>query len=129
MSNYGAPSSTQDTTPLLTAIRGAHLSTVSTNRSEEGDESNQKDAPASVLQIRVVSQDGSMIFFKCKQTTSFAKMFKAYGDRMGHSEDRIRFLFDGVRLKPEQTPAEFEMEDGDSIDVMMECVGGYQGPV
>lgn len=83
----------------------------------------------SVLQIRVVSQDGSMVFFKCKPTTSFAKMFKAYGDRMGYSEDKIRFLFDGVRLKPSQTPGEFDMEDGDSIDVMMECVGGYQGPV
>ena len=77
------------------------------------------------LQIKVVAQDGSMVFFKCKPTTSFAKMFQAYGDRMGIQSDKMRFLFDGLRVHPHNTPGELEMEDGDCIDVMMEQVGDH----
>jgi small ubiquitin-related modifier len=31
---------------------------------------------------------------------------------------------DGERLRPDQTPEEMDMEDGDCIDAMMEQVGG-----
>lgn len=36
----------------------------------------------------------------------------------------MRFVFDGQRLRPESSPAELEMEDGDVIDVMIEQLGG-----
>jgi small ubiquitin-related modifier len=36
----------------------------------------------------------------------------------------VRFLFDGTRINPTQTPKDLDMEDGDSIDAMMEQVGG-----
>ena len=36
----------------------------------------------------------------------------------------VRFLFDGNRVNPNQTPQELEMEDGDVIDVMVEQQGG-----
>ncbi|RCV28757.1 hypothetical protein SETIT_5G428500v2 [Setaria italica] len=37
----------------------------------------------------------------------------------------IAFLFDGRRLRGEQTPDELEMEDGDEIDAMLHQTGGY----
>ena len=37
----------------------------------------------------------------------------------------VRFHFDGSRLRESQTPSELDMEDGDSIDAMMEQVGGH----
>ena len=36
----------------------------------------------------------------------------------------VRFLFDGNRVNPNQTPQELDMEDGDVIDVMVEQQGG-----
>jgi small ubiquitin-related modifier len=38
--------------------------------------------------------------------------------------DQIRFLFDGNRLRENQTPDELEMEDDDVIDAMLFQVGG-----
>ena len=34
----------------------------------------------------------------------------------------VRFLFDGERLRENQTPGELDMEDGDAIDVQIEQV-------
>ncbi|KAH9728794.1 Small ubiquitin-related modifier 1 [Citrus sinensis] len=39
----------------------------------------------------------------------------------------IAFLFDGRRLRGEQTPDELEMEDGDEIDAMLHQTGGALG--
>ncbi|PIA25796.1 hypothetical protein AQUCO_10800045v1 [Aquilegia coerulea] len=36
----------------------------------------------------------------------------------------IAFLFDGRRLRADQTPDELEMEDGDEIDAMLHQTGG-----
>ena len=36
----------------------------------------------------------------------------------------VRFLFDGERLRENQTPGDLDMEDGDAIDVQIEQVGG-----
>ena len=36
----------------------------------------------------------------------------------------VRFLFDGNRVNPTQTPQDLDMEDGDVIDVMVEQQGG-----
>ncbi len=38
--------------------------------------------------------------------------------------DSVRFLFDGQRLNPQQTPADLEMEDEDEIDAMVQQTGG-----
>ncbi|WVY93584.1 hypothetical protein V8G54_032672 [Vigna mungo] len=38
--------------------------------------------------------------------------------------DYFTFLFDGRRLRAEQTPDELEMEDGDEIDAMLHQTGG-----
>ena len=38
--------------------------------------------------------------------------------------DRLRFLFDGERIKDTDTPESLEMQDQDEIDVVQEQVGG-----
>ena len=52
------------------------------------------------------------------------KLMNAYADRQGVQLRSIRFLFDGERIREDQTPQDLELEDGDSIDVVMEQVGG-----
>jgi len=51
-----------------------------------------------------VLQDGTEVFFKIKKNTTFRKLIDAYCKRQGASEDHIAFLYDGSRLRPEQTP-------------------------
>ena len=99
------------------------------------------------------SQDGNEIFFKCKLTTPLQKLMtvralsrllrdslslslaalltlaralslQAFCNRNGVAMNSVRFLFDGNRVNPTQTPQDLDMEDGDVIDVMVEQQGG-----
>lgn len=76
------------------------------------------------LNLKVKAQDGSEVFFKVKRTTQFRKLMDAYCARMGVAGGNFRFLFDGDRLRPEQTPADCDMEDEDEIDAFREQTGG-----
>ena len=75
-------------------------------------------------ELKVVTQDGNEVFFKCKPTTALDKLMKAFCQRQGIAINTVRFLFDGNRIRENQTPEQLEMEDGDSIDVVVEQVGG-----
>ena len=57
-------------------------------------------------------------------TTPLQKLMNAFCNRNGVAMNSVRFLFDGNRVNPNQTPADLEMEDGDVIDVMVEQQGG-----
>lgn len=69
-------------------------------------------------------QDGTQVHFKVKRTTPFQKVFNAYATRQNLNSESLKFLFDGRRLKAHETPADYDMEDGDSIDCMLEQLGG-----
>jgi len=75
------------------------------------------------INLTVVTQDGNEIFFKMKQSCPLGKLMNAFCNRQGVSMQSVRFLFDGQRLREQQTPAELDMEDGDVIDVMVEQMG------
>ena len=64
------------------------------------------------------------IFFKCKPHTTMKKLMDAYATRQGVNRTSVRFLFDGERITDQQTPKDLGLEEGDSIDVVMEQVGG-----
>ena len=49
---------------------------------------------------------------------------EAYCQREGLAFDGVRFLYDGDRLLPAQTPGELGMEEGDEIDALVEQTGG-----
>jgi len=48
----------------------------------------------------------------------------AYCQRQGLSNNQCRFIFDGERIKDDDSPETLEMENGDEIDVMVEQTGG-----
>mmetsp|Transcript_26318 Transcript_26318/g.61406 ORF Transcript_26318/g.61406 Transcript_26318/m.61406 type:complete len:94 (+) Transcript_26318:84-365(+) len=89
----------------------------------EGEEKKEGGSDGAI-NLKVVTQDGNEIFFKCKQTTQLQKLMNAFCNRQGVAMSSVRFLFDGQRLRETQTPAELDMEDGDVIDVMVEQMGG-----
>lgn len=76
------------------------------------------------LNIKVKAQDGTEIFFKIKKSTQLKKLMDAYCQRQGLSNNQCRFIFDGERIKEDDTPDTLEMENGDEIDVMVEQTGG-----
>ena len=69
-------------------------------------------------------------FFKAKKRNIYhafflvLQIFDAFLQRKSLQPGSVRFLFDGERVREDQTPQELDMEDGDSLDVMMEQVGG-----
>lgn len=72
----------------------------------------------------LVLQDGNEVFFRIKRSTQLKKLMNAYCDRQSVDLNSIAFLFDGRRLRGEQTPDELEMEEGDEIDAMLHQTGG-----
>ena len=76
------------------------------------------------INIKVKAQDGTEIFFKIKRSTQLKKLMDAYCQRQGLASNQCRFIFDGERLKDDDTPDGLEMENGDEIDVMVEQTGG-----
>ncbi|KAL8449353.1 hypothetical protein Emag_003643 [Eimeria magna] len=71
-----------------------------------------------------LARDGSEVYFKIKRRTKLEKLMTAYCNRLGQSIDSVRFLYDGERVKPEKTPMDLGIEDGDVIDAMVQQTGG-----
>lgn len=72
----------------------------------------------------LLSQTGEETYFKVKKTTRMEKVFTTYATRKGVSVSALRFLLDGQRVAPEDTPTSLELEDQDQIDCMLEQQGG-----
>ncbi|TYG62424.1 hypothetical protein ES288_D07G229600v1 [Gossypium darwinii] len=81
------------------------------------------DQSAAHINLKVKGQDDE-VFFRIKRSTQLKKLMNAYCDRQSVDFNSIAFLFDGRRLRGEQTPDELEMEDGDEIDAMLHQTGG-----
>jgi len=47
-----------------------------------------------------------------------------YCKRQGYDRRTVRFTFDGLRITETSTPVDLDMENGDTIDAMIEQVGG-----
>ncbi|BFZ64901.1 SUMO protein smt3 [Saitoella coloradoensis] len=76
------------------------------------------------ISIKVVGAGNDEVFFKIKRSTPLKKLMEAYCDRSGKTFNTVRFLVDGERVRPDQTPEDLEMEDGDQIECMIEQIGG-----
>ncbi|XP_012868717.1 PREDICTED: small ubiquitin-related modifier 2-like [Dipodomys ordii] len=57
------------------------------------------------INLKVAEQDGSVVQFKMERHTPLSKLMKAYCEQ-------------------QDTPAQLEMEDGDTIDVFQQQTGG-----
>ncbi|KAL7246953.1 hypothetical protein ACSBR2_001963 [Camellia fascicularis] len=93
-----------------------------------GQEEDKKPTDQSGhINLKVKGQDGNEVFFRIKRSTQLRKLMTAYCDRQSVEFNSIAFLFDGRRLRGEQTPDELEMEEGDEIDAMLHQTGGGGG--
>ncbi|GLI73856.1 SUMO protein smt3 [Penicillium ochrochloron] len=80
-------------------------------------------APSEHLNIKVTDNNNE-VFFKIKRSTQLKKLMDAFCDRQGKQMSTVRFLFDGTRVRPEDTPDTLDMADGDTLEVHQEQIGG-----
>ena len=89
-------------------------------RDEQGP---QPSTSGGSLNIRVRSASGREEYFKVMPTTPLERVFDAWSTQVGVCAASVRFLFDGSRVRCDQTPADIGMEDGDQLD----CIAEMQG--
>ncbi|KAF3764892.1 hypothetical protein M406DRAFT_356715 [Cryphonectria parasitica EP155] len=71
-----------------------------------------------------VTDNNNEVFFKIKRSTKLEKLMNAFCERQGKTLQSVRFLFEGQRVQPTDTPDTLEMADGDTLEVHQEQVGG-----
>ncbi|KOS21072.1 Ubiquitin-like protein SMT3 [Escovopsis weberi] len=92
---------------------------------KEGQGSGHDSAPPPPEHLNIkVTDNSNEVFFKIKRLTKLEKLMHAFCERQGKSMSSVRFLFDGTRVQPTDTPADLEMADGDTLEVHQEQVGG-----
>ncbi|KAK2640301.1 hypothetical protein Ddye_028096 [Dipteronia dyeriana] len=65
--------------------------------------------------------------YMVRKGTPLKKLMDAYCVTQSVELNTFVFLFDGRRLRPEQTPDEAGLEDGDEIDTFQHQLGGCVG--
>ena len=84
----------------------------------------EAEAAGQTIQIKMVSQDGTVLFVKLKGRTPLSRAFDVACQRFGISREKLRFMFDGnVIYDGNTTPQDLEMEDGDTLDVVVAQAG------
>lgn len=73
---------------------------------EDGRNSQEpQDAPANSEHLNIkVTDNNNEVFFKIKRSTKLEKLMNAFCERQGKSPNSVRFLFDGTRVQPTDTP-------------------------
>ncbi|CAE6411670.1 hypothetical protein ACGC1H_003155 [Rhizoctonia solani] len=90
----------------------------------EGSANPQAQSDNDPISIKVVTSTGEEVYFKIKRGTKLKKLQGAYAAKVGKDVNTFRFLYDGNRINDDDTPASLDMENEDTIDVMVEQVGG-----
>lgn len=78
--------------------------------SDHGEQSPAGGAPpedeqpkSEHLNIKVTDNNNE-VFFKIKRTTALSKLMNAFCERQGKALSSVRFLFDGARVNPQDSP-------------------------
>ncbi|KAK0941318.1 SUMO protein smt3 [Friedmanniomyces endolithicus] len=85
----------------------------------------QPEQPVSEHLNIKVTDNNNEVFFKIKRTTALKKLMDAFCERQGKDIRSCRFLFDGTRVNPTDNPETLDMNDGDTLEVHKEQIGGY----
>ncbi|GJE99690.1 ubiquitin-related domain-containing protein [Phanerochaete sordida] len=89
--------------------------------SEEQEQKPEDVKPKLTVNVQFQTQTCTV---KVRATTQFKKIFDAAEAKFGQPSGAFRYTFEGSRIRPEQTPGELEMEDGDTIDAHLQQLGG-----
>lgn len=70
-----------------------------------------------ILNLKVVDETGGEIFFRCKMTTPMERLMRAYANRRQISVHSFALFYNRRSVRPEETPADLDMEDGEELQL------------
>ena len=73
------------------------------DQSPGGAPADTPQAPSEHLNIKVTDGNNE-VFFKIKRSTKLEKLMNAFCERQGKQISTVRFLFDGTRVQPTDSP-------------------------
>ena len=66
---------------------------------------NKDEGPQQTEHLNIkVTDNNNEVFFKIKRTTQLKKLMDAFCERQGKNASSVRFLFDGSRVQPTDSP-------------------------
>lgn len=75
------------------------------SENDNGSPAPPPEAPANSEHLNIkVSDNNNEVFFKIKRSTKLEKLMSAFCERQGKSPNSVRFLFEGTRVQPTDTP-------------------------
>ena len=81
--------------------------------------------PDSSIKIQVMADNGNALHFKIKKSTKMTKVLDAYAKKQGVERTQLKFLFDGEKVKADDTPDSLGMSEDDILDAVVEADGGH----
>ena len=79
---------------------------MSSDQHENGSPAAERpEAPAQTEHLNIkVTDNNNEVFFKIKKSTKLEKLMGAFCERQGKTVNSVRFLFEGQRVQPNDTP-------------------------
>ncbi|KAK9456908.1 ubiquitin-related domain-containing protein [Dipodascopsis uninucleata] len=71
-----------------------------------------------------VTDNNNEVFFRIRKSTHLKKLMDTFCERQGKARSSLRFLYDGERVQETDTPDVLGMQDGDTLEVHQEQIGG-----
>ncbi|KAI3878113.1 hypothetical protein MKW92_049960 [Papaver armeniacum] len=77
--------------------------------------------PASHVSIKVTSNGygDADVTFRVKRDAKLGKLMKAYGEAKHIDIKAIKFLHDGIQIKPDHTPDQLDREEEEDIEIQV----------
>ncbi|CAB4385402.1 unnamed protein product [Rhizophagus irregularis] len=87
---------------------------------------DSNESTDSFINLKVQDYSKNATVYKVKKTKPLNKLKQVHCDRNGLNIEIMRFLFDGKRIKDNDTPDSLEMENNDIIDIVCRQDGVYK---
>lgn len=74
--------------------------------------------------IKIFNANSGELQFRVKKSTPFSKILKVWSEKTKLQQNAFKFSFDGEQLDPCKCAMDYDMQEGDVIDVMPIQTGG-----
>jgi hypothetical protein len=65
-----------------------------------------------------VDQNNKAIRYKLRPTSEIGKVMKAFSERIGFPDSRLRYVFDGKRIRIDDTPLGLSLNEVNTFNVV-----------
>ncbi|KAK1583647.1 hypothetical protein Q3G72_025822 [Acer saccharum] len=86
-------------------------------------EQEENNTPSEYMTLRLKEEDHNELVFMVRKATPLKKLMDTYCVRKNMELNTFVFLFNGCHLRPEQTPDEAGLGNGDEIDTFQHQLG------